>query len=97
MALDIDNLAPIGGQSSKGAAPQVWSAFTTDATGTVDGSGWANVAAKLLQVGDIIFVVRGAAVPPATPTDASIHVVMSNASGVVDLANETAIGIVDSD
>lgn len=97
MAFNINNLAAIGGQSSKGAAPAIWSYFTSDALTAVDGAGYFNAAAKLLQIGDIIFVVVGAAVPPATPTDAGMHVVMSNTGSVVDVSNETAIGVVDSD
>ena len=42
MAFDRANWSPIGGQSKRGKAPQMWSYTTTDAKTVVDGAGYFN-------------------------------------------------------
>jgi hypothetical protein len=64
---------------------------SADAIATVNTSGYFNDLSDTLAVGDIIFVHDS-----ATPT-MSIVMVASNASGVVDLTDGTAISMTDSD
>lgn len=94
MAFLRANLTPIGGQSTKGVAPQMWSYKTGDASATLDTSGYFNEVSTLLFVGDLILVV----VPiSGTPTSAGWHMVMSNASNVVDVSDITALTLTDTD
>ena len=96
MALDITKLQRIGPQNSN--APTLWTYATTDALTTVDGAGYFNSAAGLLQVGDWIFV--------SSSSTWGIHIVNANSrdltasppvSGVVDVTNALAAGTIDSD
>ncbi len=88
MAFSRDGWNPIGGQSKKGTAPQLFSYTTTDAHTDVDGSGYLNAVSDDVAVGDMV-MVRGNTGGTATLT---MHVVVSNASGVVDLSDGTVIG-----
>ena len=47
---------PIGGQSKKGTAPQMFSYTSADAIAAVNSEGYFNEVAKDVAVGDIIFV-----------------------------------------
>ena len=82
---------PIGGQSKKGSAPAMWSYTSTDAIATVNTAAYFNSVSDEVSVRDIIFVVDS-----NTPT---LHIVsvLSNASGVVDISDGTAIAETDSD
>ena len=91
MAYDKTNLQPIGGQSKAGIAPQMWSYKSADAIATVNTSGYFNSASDSLKVGDLIYVYDS-----NTPT-ASLVVVLSNASGVVDVSDGEAITVADAD
>ena len=91
MAFSRDGWNPIGGQSKKGNAPQIWSYTSTDAIATVNTSGYFNTVSDEVAVRDIIFVVDS-----STPTT-NIVSVLSNASGVVDVSDGTAISETDSD
>ena len=93
MAFDISLLQPIGGQAKAGVAPQLWSytAAGTDALADINTAGYFNDASKLLKVGDLMYIFD-ASVPTAT-----LCVVLSNASGVVDVSDGTAIAVTDSD
>mgnify|MGYP001194667449 FL=1 len=84
-------LQPIGGQSKAGNAPQMWSYKSADTIATVNTSGYFNTASDSLKVGDLIYVYDS-----NTPT-ASLVVVLSNASGVVDVSDGTAITVADAD
>ena len=84
-------LQPIGGQSKAGNAPQMWSYKSADAIATVNTSGYFNSASDSLKVGDLIYVYDS-----NTPT-VSLVVVLSNASGVVDVSDGTAITVADAD
>lgn len=96
MAFAINNLIPIGGQSAKGVAGSMWSYSSADALAVVDGAGYFDGASTLLAIGDLIYVqVR--ATPDVVPTDAGHVIVLSNAAGVVDTSNESALVVVDSD
>lgn len=91
MAYAEAGLQPIGGQGKAGSAPQMWSYTTTDTIATVNTSGYFNSAADLLKVGDLIYVHDS-----NTPT-ATLVVVLSNASSVVDVSDGTALSVADAD
>ena len=93
MAFDRSNWSPIGGQSMKGKAPNMWSYKTTDAKTVVDGAGYFNDVSSDVSVGDLIYSFASTA---GTAT-ASHHVVVSNASGVVDVGDGVTIAVTDSD
>tara|TARA_A100001011_G_scaffold395285_2_gene489845 strand:- start:738 stop:1019 length:282 start_codon:yes stop_codon:yes gene_type:complete len=93
MAYSSTGLQPIGGQAKAGNAPQVWSYTSTDAKTAIDASGYFNSASDLLKVGDLIYVFASTG---GTATF-SFHPVVSNASGVVDIGDGTAISATDSD
>ena len=82
---------PIGGQSKKGSAPAMWSYTSTDAIATVNTAAYFNSVSDEVSVRDIIFVVDS-----NTPT---LHIVsvLTNASGVVDISDGTAVAETDSD
>ena len=82
---------PIGGQSKKGTAPQMWSYTSVDSIATVNTSAYFNEVNQDVSVGDIIFVHDS-----NTPT-MSIVMVASNASGVVDVTDGTTVAMTDSD
>ena len=74
--------------------PALYVFTTTDAHTVVDGSGYFNDLSDTLNVGDMI-MVHGSTGGTRTIT---MHIVVSNASGVVDVSNGTVIGVVtDSD
>lgn len=93
MAYTKDNLQPIGGQSKAGNAPQMWSytAPGTDALADINTEGYFNDASSLLKVGDLIYL-WDASVPTGT-----LVIVLSNADGVVDVSDGTAIAVTDAD
>ena len=91
MAYAQSGLQPIGGQSKAGNAPQMWSYKSADSIATVNTSGYFNSASDSLKVGDLIYVYDS-----NTPT-ASLVVVLSNASGVVDVSDGTALSVADAD
>lgn len=93
MAYSSTNLQPIGGQAKAGNAPQMWSytAPGTDTLADINTTGYFNNASGVLKVGDLVYVWDS-----SVPT-ASLLVVLSNASGVVDLSDGTAIAVTDGD
>jgi len=93
MAFSRTGWNPIGGQSKKGTAPQIFTYITTEAIGTVDGLGYFNDVATDVSVGDIIMSVTSTGGTLAS----AIHTVASNASGVVDVTNGTTIAQTDGD
>ena len=82
---------PIGGMSKRGSAPQMWTYTSADAIATVNTSGYFNSVSDEVKVGDLIYVHDS-----NTPT-ANLVIVLSNASGVVDVSDGTAISVADSD
>jgi len=57
MAFNINKFSPIGGQSTRGASPQMFSYSTTDSLNTVETEGYFNNARTYLEIKDIITVV----------------------------------------
>jgi hypothetical protein len=93
MAFARANWQPLGGMAKRGNAPALWSYKTTDALTDVDGAGYFNDVSDDVTVGDMIYSFASTS---GTAT-ASWHVVVSNASGVVDVADGNAMAVVDSD
>ena len=91
MAFSRTGINPIGGQSKKGTAPQMWTYTSVDAIATVNTAGYFNLMSDDLSVGDVLFVHDS-----NTPT-MSIAMVASNASGVVDITDGTTVAMTDSD
>ena len=75
-----------------GNAPQMWSytAPGTDAIADINTEGYFNNASDLLKVGDLIYVWDNS-VRERTCTS-----VLSNASGVVDISDGTALSVADA-
>ena len=94
MAFVRNDFNTIGGQARAGVTPAMYVYTTTEAHTAVDASGYFNDLSDILNVGDMI-IVHGAT--GGTPT-VTMHIVVSNASGVVDVSDGTTIGAVsDSD
>ena len=94
MAFARSGWGPLGGQAKAGTTPQLFVYTTTDAHTAVDFTGYFNDFSDTLRVGDMI-IVHGATGGTRTVT---MHIVLSNASGVVDVGDGTVIGAVsDSD
>jgi hypothetical protein len=91
MAFSRTGINPIGGQSKKGTAPQMWTYTSADSIATVNTAGYFNDMTNELSVGDVIFVHDS-----NTPT-MSIVMVASNASSVVDVTDGTTVAMTDSD
>tara|TARA_B100000925_G_scaffold180929_1_gene136524 strand:- start:1274 stop:1537 length:264 start_codon:yes stop_codon:yes gene_type:complete len=83
-ASGLTNMATGGGHN-------LWFYTSTDALTAVRVSGYFNDASTMMNVGDVIFVYDSDA-----PT-MGISVVLSNASGVVDIADGTALTVSDTD
>lgn len=97
MAFIRSNFAPIGGQSSRGRAPQIFSYATADAAAAVDTSGYFNAVADLLNVGDVILRTTFTDGTFTAVSTAGMHVVSSNAAGVVDVNDTLALTVTDTD
>ena len=94
MAYSTDGFGALAGQGRAGDLPALYVYTTTDAHTAVDASGYFNTLSDTLKVGDMI-IVHGAIGGTRTVT---MHIVVSNASGVVDISDGTTIGAVsDSD
>lgn len=94
MAFTKASFAPIGGQATRGRAPQIFAYKTTDAAADVDTSGYFNGVANIVEVGDVILrlTLSGSAV-----STTGWHVVVSNTGGVVDVSDTTALTVTDTD
>ena len=87
MAFDAAGLTRIGGASNA----NLWFYTTTDAIATINTSGYFNNASNMLAIRDVIIVAD-----TSTPTTNLVSV-LSNASGVVDVSDGTAIAETDTD
>ncbi|MBR9970812.1 hypothetical protein [Magnetospirillum sulfuroxidans] len=88
MAYIAKNLEYVGG-----ALISHWNYVTTDTAATVDTAGYFNSASSVLKVGDRIHANVDTGGTPAYGT----FVVLSNAAGVVDVADMTAMTATDTD
>jgi hypothetical protein len=87
MAYSASGLTRVGGDSNG----SLWMYRSADAIATVRASGYFNDASNMLGVRDIVIVND-----TNTPT-AHLCIVLSNASGVVDCSDGTAIAETDTD
>ena len=95
-AFAIANLAPGGGKRKR--SPTLWLYRTADAVATINTAGYFNNASNLLDIGDVIIGITVDDVDTPTSVAASaIYLVLSNAAGVVDVSDGTALAVTDSD
>ena len=71
----------------------LWHFTTNDVAADVDTSGYFNDAADMLRIGDIIVANTDT---DATPSS-GFYLVNANATGVVDVADMTAVGTANLD
>ena len=94
MAFARSGWGTLGGQAFAGTLSALYVYTSTDAHTAIDAAGYFNDLSDTLVVGDMI-MVHGATGGTRTVT---MHIVVSNASGVVDIGDGTTIGAVsDSD
>jgi hypothetical protein len=87
MAFSSSTFGPVGGSNGN----NLWIYSSADAIATVNTSGYFNDVSHLLSVRDVIIVID-----TATPTTNFVSV-LTNASGVVDVSDGTAIAETDTD
>ena len=78
---------------SSGKAPTIHSYTTPDTIATVNTAGYFNGLSAILAIGDLIYCWTSNA---GTPVAVFTHV-LSNASGVVDVADGTVLASTDTD
>jgi|TARA_R110000803_G_scaffold191932_1_gene254669 hypothetical protein len=91
MAFSRTGWNPVGGQSKKGSGNALWFYASADAIATVRAAGYFNNVSDEVSIRDVIIVTD-----TNTPTTNLVNV-LSNASGVVDVSDGTAIVETDSD
>jgi hypothetical protein len=79
--------------SKAGNAPSIYSYSTEDAIADVNTEGYFNSLSTILKVGDLIYCVTST----GSTIVATLAVVRSNASGVVDIDNGTTLANTDGD
>lgn len=103
MTFAAANFAPLGntskplsgvGTTTLKGAPSMWSYATADALNTVTAAGYFNSVADKVNVGDAILLTHGAG--SGGTLGQAILTVVSNAAGVVDVADGTAIAQTDT-
>jgi len=88
MAYAQENLSPAGAQSKAGKSPGMWTYKGTEAKSAIAASGYFNSASSVLNIGDLIFYYK-----TDSTVSASLHVVLTNASGVVDVSAGTDVSV----
>jgi hypothetical protein len=78
------NFQPVGGQSKRGNAPQVFSYQTADAFTDIDTAGYFNSIRAMLSPCDLIHVVRTSS---GVPVGYGLYVVRSVSATSVDVFN----------
>jgi hypothetical protein len=79
--------------AKRGNAPSIYAYKTTDTIATVNTEGYFNSLSDTLAVGDLIYCVTST----GSTAVATLTVVRSNSSGVVDVDNGTTLAATDSD
>ena len=92
MAYDSIGFATVAA-SKAGNAPSVYTYATADAIADVNTEGYFNSLSTVLKIGDLIYCVTST----GTTAVATLAVVRSNASGVVDIDNGTTLAATDGD
>ena len=71
----------------------LWHYTSVDLAADIDTAGYFNDASDMVRVGDMVMADADTDGTPAS----GIYLVNANASGVVDLADMTGVGTVDTD
>lgn len=71
----------------------LWHYITADIATVVDTAGYFNTATDMLRIGDMVLANTDTVGAPSS----GIYLVNANALGVVDVADMTAVGAVDTD
>lgn len=79
--------------AKRGNAPSVYTYATTDTAATMNTAGYFNDLSGSLEIGDIIMAYTDTGGTPSLV----VTYVNANASGVVDIADGTAISSTDTD
>jgi hypothetical protein len=90
MAYSATGLVTVA-SSKRGNGPSMYLYKTADTQATVNTAGYFNTLSSMLEVGDIIFVYD------STTPSLVLTYVLSNASGVVDIADGTTVSATDTD
>ena len=98
MAFDLDKLVLIGPDGNSGSG-RFWRYKTEDAHAVVDTAGYFNLAAGLLSVTDVINVAVVTNIDASNEAVATYgpHIVLTIASGVVDVSDVTVGVVTDTD
>lgn len=98
-ATDLEYFGALSSVSLAGKIPVEYGYKTEDAHTAVDAAGYFNELSDTLRVGDIIrvYVVTNRGASNEAISTIGDHVVVSNASGVVDTSNVNAYTLTDSD
>lgn len=105
MAFDSTYLYPVGGNPKRGKVPTMWMYMTADAAATVDTAGYFDNGSttntgmrNVMMIGDVIIRMTVDSVTAPTSVSASgFHVVVSNSSGIIDVADTLAFTATDTD
>jgi hypothetical protein len=92
MAYDSTGFTTVAA-SKAGNAPSIYTYATADAIADVNTEGYFNSLSTILKIGDLIYCVTST----GTTAVATLAVVRSNASGVVDIDNGTSLAATDGD
>jgi hypothetical protein len=92
MAYDSTGFTTVAA-SKAGNAPSIYTYATADAIADVNTEGYFNSLSTILKIGDLIYCVTST----GTTAVATLAVVRSNASGVVDIDNGTTLAATDGD
>jgi len=79
--------------AKRGNAPSIYAYKTTDAIADVNTAGYFNSLSDTLAVGDLIYCVTST----GSTAVCTLTQVLSNASGVVDVADGTTLAATDGD
>jgi hypothetical protein len=92
MAFSASGLGVVSA-SKKGNAPSIYTYQTADAIADVNTAGYFNDISDTLAVGDLIYCVTSTAGTRVS----TLTQVLSNSSGVVDVADGTTLAATDGD
>ena len=92
MAFDSAGFTTVAA-SKRGSAPSIYAYKTTDAIADVNTEGYFNDLSDTLEVGDLIYCVTST----SSTAVCTLTQVLSNAAGVVDVADGTTLAATDGD
>lgn len=98
MAFNAAGLTPLGGQSKRGRAPQLFGYRTTDSAATVDTADYFLSVKDSMEIGDIILrTTVDSLTAPTSVTSVGFHVVRAKSSTSIDVADATAVNVSNTD